>query len=88
MLITLNSYESSSEDLFKRSEKPSMKLKRMISLCIEIYKIINNLNSEFMKNLFKVCKINRAQRQQYKLNLEISKSNQVSFGTKSRFNPN
>ena len=36
-----------------------------------------------MKNLFKVRKINRALREQYKLNLEIPKSNQVSFGTKS-----
>ena len=36
-----------------------------------------------MKNLFKVRKTNRAQREQYKLNLEIPKSNQVSFGPKS-----
>ena len=44
---------------------------------------INNLNPEFMKNLFKVRKTNRAQREQYKLNLEIPKSNQVSFGPAS-----
>ena len=36
-----------------------------------------------MKNLFIVRKTNRAQREQYKLNLEIPKSNQVSFVTKS-----
>ena len=36
-----------------------------------------------MKNLFKVRKTNRAKREQYKLNLKIPKSNQVSFGTKS-----
>ena len=36
-----------------------------------------------MKNLFKVCKANRVQRRQYKLKLEILKSNQVSFDTKS-----
>ena len=36
-----------------------------------------------MKNLFKVRKANRVQREQYKLNLEIPKCNQVSFGTKS-----
>ena len=35
------------------------------------------------KGLFKDHKTNRAQREQYKLNLEIPKSNQVSFGTKS-----
>ena len=35
-----------------------------------------------MKNLFKFRKTNRVQREQYKLNLEIPKSNQVSSGTK------
>ena len=35
-----------------------------------------------MKNLFKARKTNRAQIQQYKLNLEIPKFNQVSFSTK------
>ena len=44
---------------------------------------INNLNPEFRKNFFKVRKTNRAQREQYKLNLEIQKSNQVYFSTKS-----
>ena len=33
--------------------------------------------------MFKVRKTNRAEREQYKLNLEIPKSNQVSFSTKS-----
>ena len=74
----LNDYESSYEDLLKKSGNPSMNL-----LCTEIYKTIEDLNPEFIKNLFKVRKSNRAQREQYKLNLEIPKSNQVSFGTKS-----
>ena len=67
----------------KKSRNPSMNLRRTRSLCIEIYKTIINLYPEFMKNLFIVRKTNRAQREQYKLNLEIPKSNQVSFGTKS-----
>ena len=75
----LNDYESSSEDLVKNSGKPSMNLRRTRSLCIEIYKTINN----FMKSLFKVHKTNRAQREQYKLNLEITKFSQVSFHNKS-----
>ena len=79
----LNDFESSYEDLLKKSRNPSMNLRRTGSLCIEIYKTTNNLNPEFMKNLFEVRKTNRTQRKQYKLNLEISKSNQVSFGTKS-----
>ena len=35
-----------------------------------------------MKSLFKVYKTNKTQGEQYKLNLEIKKSNQVSFGAK------
>ena len=79
----LNDYESSYEDLFKKSGNPSMNLRRTRSLCIEIYKTINNLNPKFMKNLFEVPNTNGTQREQYKLNLEIPKSSQVSFGTKS-----
>ena len=79
----VNDYESTYEDLLEKSGNRSMNLRRTRSLNIEIYKTINNLNPEFMKNLFKVCKTNRAQREKYKLNLEIPKSNQVFFGTKS-----
>ena len=50
----LHNYESYYEDLLKRSEKPGMNLRRTITLCTEIYKIINNLNPEFLKNLFKL----------------------------------
>ena len=60
----LNDYEGSYEDLLKKSWKISMNLRNSRSLCIEIYKTINNLNSDFMKNLFKVCKTDRAQREQ------------------------
>ena len=76
----LNDYEISYKDLLKKSGNPSMNLWRIRLLCIEIYKTINNLK---IKNLFKVRKTNRTQREQYKLNLEMPKSNQVSFGTKS-----
>ena len=79
----VNDYERSYEDLLKKSGNPKMNLSKTRSSCIEIYKTINNLNPKLMKNLFKVCKTNRAQREQCKLNLEISKSNQVPFGTKS-----
>ena len=51
-----------------------MNLRRTRSLCIEIYKTINNLQPEFMKNLFKFFKTNTGQREQYKLNLKILKS--------------
>ena len=66
LCFMLNDYESSNEDLLKKSGNPSMNLKRTRSLCTEIYKIVNNLNSEFMKILFKVRKTNRAWREQAK----------------------
>ena len=40
-----------------------MNLRKTRSLRIEIYKTINNLNPEPMKNLFKFRKTNRAQRE-------------------------
>ena len=75
----LSEYETSYEDLLNRSGKPSKNLRRTKTLLTEIYKTINNLNPEFMKNLFKVCKNNRAPRRKVKLFFEIRKSNQVSF---------
>ena len=60
----LNDYESSCEDLLKKSGNPRMNLRKTRSLCTEIYKTIKNLNPEFMKNFFKVRKTNRAQREQ------------------------
>ena len=36
----LNNYESSYEDLLKKPGNPSMNLRRIRSLCIEIYKTI------------------------------------------------
>ena len=73
MRFMLNDYESSYEELLKKAGTPRMNLGRTISSCIGIYKTINNLNPELIKNLFKVCKISRADREQYKINLKISK---------------
>lgn len=72
----------------KRSGQPNMNLRRTKSLCTEIYETINNLNPEFMRNLPMVYKTNRVQRQQSKLNLEISKSNQVKNMIKIWEGPN
>ena len=56
-------YEISYEDLLKKSGNASIKLRTTRSLCIEIYKTIDHFNPESMKNLFKVCKANRALRE-------------------------
>ena len=59
-----------------------MELNRLRYLCIEIYKTINNINPSFMKQIFQLRETNRTVRNQYKLNLNVPKVNQVSYGKK------
>ena len=60
-----------------------MKVNRLRSLCIEIYKSINNINPAYMNEIFKLRKTSRAVRNNYKLNLDVPIINEVSFGYKS-----
>ena len=53
------------------------------SLCIKIFKTLDDINPSFVKDSFKLRMTNRQTREEYKLNLEIPKSNQIRFGTKS-----
>ena len=45
----------------------------------EIFKILNNLNPIFLKNIFHLREIERPVRNKYKLNLEMPKRNQVIY---------
>ena len=47
-----NDYEILYEKLLLKSDRPIMNVNRLRKLCIEIYKTINNLNPEFMRDLF------------------------------------
>ena len=60
-----------------------MKVNRLRSLCIEIYKSINKIKPTYMNEVFKLRKTSRAVRSNYKLNLDVPTINQVSFGDKS-----
>ena len=60
-----------------------MKASSLRSLCVEIYQSINSINPAFMSEIFRLRVTNRAVRSQYRLNLDIPKVNQVSFGNKS-----
>ena len=73
---------SPSEEILKKSGKFCMELNRLRYLCIEIYKTINNINPSFMKQIFQLRETNRTVRNQYKLNLNVPKVNQVSYGKK------
>ena len=56
--------------------------KSVNNLLMLIIKTVNNLNSKFMKKFLEVGKTKRGQREQFKLNREMAKSNQFYFGTK------
>ena len=79
----LDDYSISYERIFEKSGKFSMDVNRKHKLSIEIYKIINNLNPSFMKEIFELRLCSRPVREQYKMNLNIPRKRQVTFGTKS-----
>ena len=60
-----------------------MNFHRIRFFCIEIYKTINSLSCNFMKKNFETKKNNRVIWGRYKLNLNISRTNKVTFGTSS-----
>ena len=79
----LNNYDSTYEDLLEKSGYPNMNLRRQRTLCKEIYKTLNKLNPNYMNDIFKIKHTDRLTPEKYKLNLEIPKLNQATFGTKS-----
>ena len=60
-----------------------MNVNRLRILCTEIYKTINNLNSNLMKDLPSLRKTSRLVREKYMLNLNITVHSQVTSGSKS-----
>ena len=78
-----NDYEISYEELLSKSSTSSMNVKRLRALCVELYKTINKLNPDFMRDLFKLRFTNRPVREKYKMNMIIPEFNQVSYGKKS-----
>ena len=59
-----------------------MEVNRLRYPYIDIYKIINNINPSFMKQIFKLREKNTTVQNQYKLNLIVSIVNQFSYGEK------
>ena len=49
-------YVSSYEELLQKAGKEAMKVNRLRSLCIEIYKLFNNINPTYMNEIFKLRK--------------------------------
>ena len=52
-------------------------------LCVKIYKTLNDMDPSFMNNIFKLKINSRETHDKYKLNLDIPKWNQRTFGYKN-----
>ena len=78
-----DNYDSSYESILKLAGKSTINVNRHRSLCIEIFKTLNNINPAFTNEIFELRKTNRAVQNQYKLNLEVPIINQVTFGAKT-----
>ena len=76
-------FSSSYGELLKKSGKSTMYVSKYRSWCIEVFKTLNDINPTFIKEIFKLRMTNCPIRENYNLNLEIPKSNQVRSGTKS-----
>ena len=59
-----DNYDSSYESILKLAGKSTMNVNKLRSLCIEIYKTLNNKNPAFMNEILELRKTNRVVRNQ------------------------
>ena len=78
-----NDHKISYEELLLKSVRATMNVNRLRILCTEIRKAINNVNPEFMGDVFSLRQSTRLIQEKYMLNLNMSVHNQVTFGRKS-----
>ena len=78
-----NDYEISYEELLLKSDRATMNVNKLRILCTEIYKTINNLNPEFMRDLFSLRETSRLVREKYVLNLNIPVHNKLPLEAKA-----
>ena len=74
-----DNFEPSYEDLLSKGGKSTMNVRRFSTLCVEIYKTLNDLCPSFMNNISKLQIKGREVRDKFKLNLDIPKWNQKTF---------
>ena len=60
-----------------------MTIQRLTYLCVEIYKTVNDLNLDYMKNIFVKSDSSRSRRLHHQNNLVVPRPNYSKFGAKS-----
>ena len=76
-----NDYFSSYELLLKKYDKTTIDLRNLQNLATEIFKTLNNLNPNYMRNIFE-HKAGRSS-ERLKFNIKSQKCKSVKFGKKS-----
>ena len=76
-------FEACYKYLLSKGGKSKMNVRRLRTFCVKIYKTLNDLNPSFMNDIFKLKINGREVCDKYKLNLDIPKWNQITFGYKS-----
>ena len=79
--LLFNDSTSSYDNLLSKAGKCSMRISRLRTLCIEIYKTVSKLNPPFIQNIFKLKETTRSARNPKEL--IHHRPNQVTFGSKS-----
>ena len=74
-------YASSYAMLLQKSKSGTLEPRHIQSICIEVYKALNNISPPYMSQLFKTNKLRHSQRRP--LNLFVPRVNQTTFGLKS-----
>ena len=79
MRIVLDDYDSDYDVLLRKSAKVTMEIKRLRVLAIEILKTVNNLNPNYMKDIF-TPKLHPKVRPN---DILVKHHNTITYGTKS-----
>ena len=74
-------YHSDYVSLLLSTNSSTMEVRRMRALCVEIYKTLNNLNPDYMKDIF--VKPDGRHSSRRPLNISVPRVHQATFGLKS-----
>ena len=77
--------EAAYENLLSKGGKFKMNVKRLRTLCVEIYKTINDLNPSSMNDIFKLKINGREVRDKHKLNLDLNGIKELLATKASRY---
>ena len=77
--ITLNDYESDYENLLRNSNKPTMEIRILRTLAVEVFKTLNQINLAYMKNVFTLKKISKVRQN----DIIVKRINTSRLGTQS-----